>query len=79
MEDPEWEPHDVAPEEQGGGGGREPAASSADEPPSSEWECNICFEALKIEESCITSCGRKQLRPPGRERERERATFCFFA
>lgn len=24
---------------------------------SSSWECNICFEALRIEQSCLTTCG----------------------
>jgi hypothetical protein len=26
---------------------------------SGQWECAICFEELRIEQSCLTSCGRK--------------------
>jgi hypothetical protein len=26
---------------------------------ASQWECAICFEALRIEQSVVTSCGRK--------------------
>merc|ERR1711991_481467 len=56
----EWEPHDVAgdpPATEAVQDGDDAARAAPAESESSEWECNICFEALKIEESCLTSCG----------------------
>lgn len=54
----EWEPHDVEPEAQPSEHHEEESESSRrhdDEGP--EWECNICFDAVKIESSCVTTCG----------------------
>lgn len=52
----EWEPH-----EEVDGQRFQPAAVDETDKLESEWTCNICFEDLKIEESCLTSCGRKIL------------------
>jgi hypothetical protein len=42
-------------EDEGEHGGGDAAAGKKS---SEQWECNICFEELKIEQSCLTSCGR---------------------
>jgi hypothetical protein len=42
-------------EDEGEQGGGDAAAGKKS---SEQWECNICFEELKIEQSCLTSCGR---------------------
>ena len=56
----EWEPHDVEGERGDAPNDDDVSSKKPDEEQQeSDWTCNICFEELRIEQSCLTSCGRE--------------------